>query len=78
MGQTLLDKASDALRKANEMLDAAAAANREGKAADAKQFHYRGEIVLREALGHLRTVMIPIEDELRLASAELKKLNKSS
>jgi hypothetical protein len=73
MGQTLLDRASDALRKANEMLDAAVAADREGKTADAKQFRYRREIALREALGHLRAVSIPIEDELRMASIELNK-----
>jgi hypothetical protein len=78
MGQTLLDRASDALRKANEMLDAAVVADREGKTADAKQFRYRREIALREALGHLRAVMIPVEDELRLASVELKKPDKNS
>ena len=70
MGETLLDKASDALRKANEMLDAAVAADREGKAADAKQFRYRREIALREALGQLRAVSVSIEDELRLASKD--------
>jgi hypothetical protein len=68
MGQTLLDNASAAMRKANEMLDAAVAADREGKTADAKQFRYRREIALREALGHLRAVSITIEDELRLPS----------
>jgi hypothetical protein len=68
MGQTLLDNASDAMRKANEMLDAAVAADREGKTADAKQFRYRREIALREALGHLRVVSMTIEDELRMAS----------
>jgi len=68
MGQTLLDDASAAMRKANEMLDAAVAAEREGKTADAKQFRYRREIALREALGHLRAVSITIEDELLLAS----------
>jgi hypothetical protein len=78
MGQTLLDRASDALRKANEMLDAAAAADRQGKIADAKQFRYRREIALREALGHLRAVSIPIEDELRMASIELNKPDKNS
>jgi hypothetical protein len=78
MGQTLLDRASDALRKANEMLDAAAAADREGKTADAKQFRYRREIALREALGHLKAVSIPIEDELRLAAIELNKPDKKS
>jgi hypothetical protein len=59
------------------MLDAAAAAGREGWTADAQQFRYRREIALREALGHLRAVMIPVEDELRLASIELKKPNKN-
>jgi hypothetical protein len=78
MGQTLLDRASDALRKANEMLDAAAAADRQGKIADAKQFRYRREIALREALGHLHAVSIPIEDELRMASIELNKPDKNS
>jgi hypothetical protein len=78
MGQTLLDRASDSLRKANEMLDAAVAADREGKTAEAKQFRYRREIALREALGHLRTVIIPIEDELRLASIEANKPARSS
>jgi len=78
MGQTLLDRASDALRKANEMLDAAVVADREGKTADAKQFRYRREIALREALGHLKAVSIPIEDELRLAAMELNKPDKNS
>ena len=68
MGHTLLDRASEALRKANEMLDASAAADREGKTADAQQFRNRREIALREALGHLRAVSITIEDELRLPS----------
>lgn len=77
MGQTLLDKASDALRTANEMLDAAVAADRNGKAADADRFRYHRELALREALGHLRTVMIPKEDELRLGSAELNKPNEN-
>jgi len=76
IGQTLLDRASDALRKANEMLDAAVAAGREGKTADAKQFRFRREIALREALGHLRAVSITIEDELRLASIEPRKQDK--
>jgi hypothetical protein len=76
MGQTLLDMASDALGKANEMLDAAVAADREGKTADAKQFRYRREIALREA--HLRAVSIPIEDELRMASIELNKPDENS
>jgi hypothetical protein len=78
MGQTLLDRASDALRKANEMLDAAVVADREGTIADAKQFRYRREIALREALGHLRAVSIPIEDELRLAAIECNKPGKNS
>jgi hypothetical protein len=66
MGQTLLDRAADALRKANEMLDAAVVAERQGNTTDAKQFRFRRELALREALGQLRSVSITIEDELRL------------
>lgn len=77
MGKTLLDRASEALRPAYEMLDAAVVAEREGKTADAKQSRFRREVALREALGHLRAVRIPIEDQLRLASIELNKPDKN-
>lgn len=60
------------------MLDAAVVADREGKTADAKQFRYRREIALREALGQLRAVSIRIEDDLRLAAMELNKPDKNS
>lgn len=73
MGQTLLDRAADALRKANEMLDAAVVAAREGNVAGAEQFRFRREAALREALGHLHSVSITIEDELRQAPIGPKK-----
>jgi len=72
MGQTLLDRAAEALRKASEMLDASVVAEREGNAADAKQFRYRRELALREALGHLRSVTITIESELQIVVVDSK------
>ena len=60
------------------MFAAGVAPDREGKTAYAKRFRYRREIAFREALGHLRTVIIPIKDELRVASTESNKSDKNS
>jgi len=55
------------------MLAAGVAPDREGKTAYAKPFRYRREIAFREALGHLRTVIIPTKHKLRVASTESNK-----
>ena len=73
MGQTLLDRAAEALRKANEMLDGAVAAERAQKTAEAHTFRFRREAALREALGHLRVLASTVEEELLLGSAESRK-----
>jgi len=73
MGQTLLDRAADALRKANEMLDEAVAAEKGQKTDLARTCRLRREAALREALGHLHAVTGTVEGELLLASAELKR-----